>query len=105
MGHTAKWMQGLVDATTVVRADDGKPICVVIAPVGHSEQGEIARLIASAPDLLAERDRLRESNKELLEACKKAMTCGLDSSVREVVWAAIRRATSGGAQEQEGASK
>lgn len=42
--------------------------CMIWAPVGNAEQEANARLIAAAPETAAERDKLKEINKELLDA-------------------------------------
>ena len=65
-----------------------------IAAEGIAPSREMARanaeLIATSANRVAELTAQRDA---LLEACKKAMTCSLDSSVREVVRRAIAQAT------------
>ncbi len=61
-----------------------------------------ARFIAAAPETAAERDRLREVNKELLEACKFSFSVSLShpdmgnntefNELRETLQAAIAKA-------------
>ena len=78
-------------------------------PSGYNA-AQIMRLIGESKILAGERDRLRESNKELVKwagAALKAEFGGLDAAnlAPGTYWAhlqvAIRRATSGGAQGQE----
>ncbi len=57
--------------------DSPGEVAIIEAPLLKLDRAN-ARLIAAAP--------------ELLEACKKALTCGLDSSVRSLIVAAIAKA-------------
>ncbi len=71
------------------------------------ERDANARLIAAAPETAAERDRLREINKELLEACKFAFSVSVShpdmgnntefNELRETLRAAIAKAEKEGA--------
>jgi|SRR6185437_10237587 len=69
-----QWLLGL----HALQIGDGstRGDCGYILPL--NERVANARLIAAAPELLA--------------ACRKALTCGLDSGVREVICAAIAKA-------------
>lgn len=46
-----------------------------------------ARLIAAAPETAAERDRLKEVNAELLEACKRALIYVNAGKPEDMPWA------------------
>lgn len=73
--QVSRWYQGKIDQTYVSSAS--KSVCLLMRhdkeePYGIDQEEEQAnaRLIAAAPETAEERDRLKETNAELLEALK-----------------------------------
>lgn len=54
-------------------SDTGEYVAIVLTDVTGSDTDALARLIASAPDLLAERDALRSERDALLAALSDVM--------------------------------
>ena len=85
---------------SLLHAEDGSLIAVTSMEQGEREKSN-ARLIADAPNLLAERDRLASLNRELVDACQAFVTAYEKSCQLEKTDVAVRMARAALAKAKE----